>query len=204
MTEPSPTDLLAGNRAWANAMLARDPDFFARLTTQQAPAYLWIGCSDSRVPANEIVGLPPGEIFVHRNVSNVVVHTDLNCLSVLQFAVDVLQVRHVIVTGHYNCGGIAAALSEERHGLIDNWLRHVQDVRAKHEAELAAIDQPAARAARLCELNVLAQVRNVSGTTVVRDAWSRGQRLAIHGWIYDVADGLLRDLGLTITAADVA
>ena len=204
MTEPSPTDLLAGNRAWASAMLARDPDFFARLTTQQAPAYLWIGCSDSRVPANEIVGLPPGEIFVHRNVSNVVVHTDLNCLSVLQFAVDVLQVRHVIVTGHYNCGGIAAALSEERHGLIDNWLRHVQDVRAKHEAELAAIDQPAARAARLCELNVLAQVRNVSGTTVVRDAWSRGQRLAIHGWIYDVADGLLRDLGLTITAADVA
>ena len=204
MTHPSPTDLLASNRAWADAMLARDPDFFARLTNQQAPAYLWIGCSDSRVPANEIVGLPPGEMFVHRNIANVVVHTDLNCLSVLQFALDVLQVRHVIVTGHYRCGGIRAALAPERHGLIDNWLRHIQDVRAKHEAELAAIEDEAARAARLCELNVLEQVRNVARTTVAQDAWGRGQTLAVHGWIYDVADGLLRDLGLTITAAEQA
>jgi carbonic anhydrase len=202
MTHPTPPDLHASNRAWADAMLARDPDFFARLTNQQAPAYLWIGCSDSRVPANEIVGLPPGEMFVHRNIANVVVHTDLNCLSVLQFAVDVLRVRHVIVTGHYRCGGILAALSTERHGLIDNWLRHVQDVRAKHEAELCALPDHAARVARLCELNVLEQVRNVAGTTVVRDAWSRGQPLAIHGWIYDVADGLLRDLGLTISGAE--
>jgi carbonic anhydrase len=191
--------LFENNRAWAAEITRRDPEFFRRLSRQQAPQYLWIGCSDSRVPANEIVGLLPGELFVHRNVANVVVHTDLNCLSVIQFAVDVLKVRAVIVCGHYGCGGVLAALRDERLGLIDNWLRHVQDVRAKHRVELAAIADETRRHARLCELNVLEQVTNVAQTTIVRDAWTRGQTLAIHGWIYDVADGLLRDLGLTVT-----
>jgi carbonic anhydrase len=192
--------LFENNRAWAAAMTRRDPEFFRRLSSQQAPQYLWIGCSDSRVPANEIVGLLPGELFVHRNVANVVVHTDLNCLSVIQFAVDVLKVRDVIVTGHYGCGGVLAALREERLGLIDNWLRHVQDVRTKHRGELDALPDEAKRHIRLCELNVVEQVLNVAQTTIVQDAWARGQALAVHGWIYDVADGLLRDLGLTVTA----
>ncbi|HEU0015703.1 MAG TPA: carbonate dehydratase [Longimicrobium sp.] len=194
--------LFANNRAWARDMAARDPDFFARLSRQQAPEYLWIGCSDSRVPANEIVGLLPGELFVHRNVANVVVHTDLNCLSVLQFAVDVLQVRHVIVSGHYNCGGVRAALENAKVGLADNWLRHVQDVVNKHRAQLDAIADDEARLDRLCELNVAEQVLNVCQTTVVQDAWERGQPLAIHGWIYRLADGLLRDLGMCVTCAD--
>jgi len=194
-------DLLERNRAWAAEMRRREPDFFARLAKQQAPNYLWIGCSDSRVPANQIVDLPTGEIFVHRNVANVVVHTDLNCLSVLQFAVDVLKVSHVIVTGHYGCGGVRAALESSPHGLIDNWLRHVQDVATRHQDDLDA--RPAAdRVDRLCELNVLEQVRNVARTTVVQDAWRRGQPLAVHGWIYALEDGLLRDLGLTLTAAN--
>ncbi len=179
--------LFANNRAWADEKTRNDPEFFRRLSSQQTPQYLWIGCSDSRVPANEIVGLPPGELFVHRNVSNVVVHTDLNCLSTIQFAVDVLQVGHIIVCGHYGCGGVLAALRDDRLGLIDNWLRHVQDVRWKHQAEIEAIETEAGRHERLCELNVLEQVINVSRTTVVREAWARGQALTVHGWIYGTA-----------------
>jgi carbonic anhydrase len=187
--------LFANNRAWAAEMTRQDPGFFSRLSGQQAPRYLWIGCSDSRVPANQIVGLLPGEMFVHRNVANVVVHTDLNCLSTVQFAVEVLRVGHIIVCGHYGCGGVLAALREEKLGLVDNWLRHVQDVRGKHRAELDALETEAQRHNRLCELNVLEQVANVCQTTVVRDAWARGQELAVHGWVYDIRDGLLRDLG---------
>jgi carbonic anhydrase len=180
-------------------MRAQDPEFFAKLTRQQSPDYLWIGCSDSRVPANEIVGLLPGELFVHRNVANVVVHTDLNCLSVLQFAVDVLKVRHIIVCGHYGCGGVHAALRSDRLGLIDNWLRHVQDVRYKHGEWLAGIGDEAGRGSRLCELNVIEQVAHVCHTTVVRDAWARGQELAVHGWIYGLHDGHLRDLNIYVS-----
>jgi carbonic anhydrase len=187
-------ELFARNRAWAEAMTRRDPEFFARLRSQQAPQFLWIGCSDSRVPANEIVGLLPGEMFVHRNVANVVVHADVNCLSCLQYAVDVLKVRDVIVCGHYGCGGVLAALRDDRLGLVDNWLRHVQDVRSKYEQELVELPDEAARHRRLCELNVAEQVWNVSQTTVVREAWARGQALELHGWIYDVGDGLLHDL----------
>jgi carbonic anhydrase len=196
--------LFESNRAWAERIRARDPDFFPALSRQQSPQYLWIGCSDSRVPANEIVGLLPGELFVHRNIANVVVHTDLNCLSVMQFAVDVLKVRHIIVCGHYGCSGVRAALHGERHGLVDNWLRHVQDVRHKHESRLSELSQDAGRADRLCELNVIEQVANVCHTSIVRDAWERGQELAVHGWIYGLHDGLLRDLDTTITARQEA
>jgi carbonic anhydrase len=182
-------------------MVARDPQFFKRLQSQQAPEYLWIGCSDSRVPANEIIDLAPGELFVHRNVANVVVHTDLNCLSVLQFAVDVLRVKHVMVTGHYGCGGVRAACDSAKLGLIDNWLRHVQDVRQRHEAVLAPLDGEA-RVDRLCELNVIEQARNVCETTIVQDAWARGQQLAVHAWIYGLRDGRLRDLGFLVSAPD--
>jgi carbonic anhydrase len=182
------------NKAWAADVKRQDPDFFTRLSAQQAPRYLWIGCSDSRVPANQIVGLLPGEMFVHRNVANIVVHTDLNCLSAIQFAVEVLRVEHIIVCGHYGCGGVLAALRDERMGLIDNWLRHVQDVAEAHREELEALPDELARHRRLCELNVLAQVVNVSNTTIVRQAWSRGQTLFVHAWVYDIADGLLRDL----------
>ena len=197
-------ELFANNRRWAAERVAADPQFFARLSALQAPPYLWIGCSDSRVPANQIVGLLPGELFVHRNVANVVVHTDLNCLSVLQFAVDVLKVRHVMVVGHYGCGGVRAALENAQLGLIDNWLRHVQDVRATHREMLDALDDEAARADRLCELNVLEQAANVCDTTVVRDAWARGQPLAVHAWIYGLHDGLLRDLGFAVGKPDEA
>lgn len=181
-------------------MVERDPRFFARLQRQQAPEFLWIGCSDARVPANEIVGLRAGELFVHRNIANVVVHTDLNCLSVLQYAVDVLHVRHVIVTGHYGCGGVRAAFEGAKLGLIDNWLRHVQEVRRRHQAQIDALPTEADRHKRLCELNVIEQVANASQTTIVRDAWSRGQPLAIHGWIYGLQDGLLRDLSMCVTS----
>ena len=191
--------LFANNRAWAAKMTRQDPEFFSRLSAQQAPEYLWIGCADSRVPANEIVGLAPGELLVHRNVANVVVHADLNCLSVLQFAVEVLNVQHIIVCGHYGCGGVRAALRDDRLGLVDNWLRHVQDVRWKHLAELDILATEDDRHRRLCELNVVEQVVNVSQTTVVRDAWARGQELSVHGWIYDLHDGLLRDLGVSVT-----
>jgi carbonic anhydrase len=188
--------LFENNRRWAADITARQPDFFKRLAAQQAPQYLWIGCSDSRVPANEIVGLDPGELFVHRNVANVVVHTDLNCLSVIQFAVDVLKVRHVIVTGHYGCGGVQAALDEARLGLIDNWLRHVRDVRRQHQAIVDATPPPR-RAAVLCELNVIEQARHVCETSVVQDAWARGQPLTVHSWIYGLEDGRLRELGFS-------
>ncbi|HTG33428.1 MAG TPA: carbonate dehydratase [Thermoanaerobaculia bacterium] len=195
-------ELFANNRRWAAEMVARDPDFFAQLTAQQAPAYLWIGCSDSRVPANQIVGLEPGQMFVHRNVANVVIPTDLNCLSVLQYAVDVLRVRHLIVCGHYGCGGVQAALAGTKLGLIDNWLHHVQEIRRKYARDLEALGDLGARADRLCELNVLEQAVHVGETTIVQDAWARGQDLTIHGWIYRLDDGLLRDLGFCVTAPD--
>jgi carbonic anhydrase len=186
--------LFENNRAWAEAMLRQDARFFSRLAKQQRPKYLWIGCSDSRVPANQIVGLLPGEMFVHRNVANVVVHADLNCLSTIQFAVDVLKVRHIIVCGHYGCGGVLAALRDDKLGLIDNWLRHVQDVRGKHEDELAKLRNETERHRRLCELNVIEQAANVERTTVLHDARKRKQRVDVHSWIYDIRDGLLRDL----------
>ena len=195
--------LFANNRAWAAKMTRQDPEFFSRLSSQQAPQYLWIGCADSRVPANEIVGLAPGELLVHRNVANVVVHADLNCLSVLQFAVEVLKVEHIIVCGHYGCGGVRAALRDDRLGLVDNWLRHVQDVRWKHQTELDKLPSAEQQHDRLCELNVVEQVVNVSQTTVVRDAWARDQSLSIHGWIYDLHDGLLQDLGVSVTTTPV-
>ena len=191
--------LFDNNRAWAERIRRDDPDFFSRLALQQAPRYLWIGCSDSRVPANQITGLGPGEMFVHRNVANLVVHTDLNCLAVMQYAVDVLRVTDIIVCGHYECGGVLAALRNDRLGLIDNWLRNVQDVAAKHTAELAPLATEAERHQRLCELNVVEQVINVCQTTVVSEAWATGRTLAVHGWIYKVTDGLLRDLGLCVT-----
>jgi carbonic anhydrase len=189
-------ELLENNRRWAADMAARDPEFFGTLADRQTPEYLWIGCSDSRVPANEIVGLPPGDVFVHRNVANVVVHTDLNCLSALQYAVDVLAVRHVVVCGHYGCGGVRAALDNDRHGLVDNWLRHVGDVRDKHATELEQLP-PERQHDRLCELNVVEQVTNVCQTTIVEDTWARGQELAVHGLVYGLRDGLLRDLGVS-------
>jgi len=194
--------LFANNRLWSEKIRRDFPDFFRGLSRQQSPAYLWIGCADSRVPANEIVGLLPGELFVHRNIANVVVHTDLNCLSVMQFAVEILKVSHIIVCGHYGCSGVHAALHRDRVGLADNWLQHVQDVRQKHERKLACVaGDGAARCDRLCELNVIEQVGNVCRTTIVRDAWSRGQPLAVHGWIYGLADGLLRDLHCTAGGA---
>lgn len=191
--------LFENNRVWTEQIHAEDPEFFSKLSHQQAPEFLWIGCSDSRVPANEIVGLLPGELFVHRNVANLVVHTDLNCLAVMQYAVDILKVKHLIVCGHYGCGGVYAALKSMRLGLIDNWLRHLQDVRVKHEDYLAGIADEDTRCDRLCELNVVEQVANVCQTTVVQDAWARGQEVAVHSWIYGLADGTLRDLGMVVT-----
>ncbi|HLP42756.1 MAG TPA: carbonate dehydratase, partial [Fibrobacteria bacterium] len=180
--------------AWAADMVQQNPGFFGKLAKLQSPQYLWIGCSDSRVPANQITGLAPGEVFVHRNVSNLVIHTDMNCLSVLQYAIDYLKVRHVIVCGHYGCGGVRASLEKTPHGLIDNWLRHIRDVYGKSRAELDAIADPDRKMNRLCELNVIEQVRNVCKTTVIQDAWARGQRVTVHGWIYGIEDGLLKDL----------
>jgi len=193
--------LFENNRRWAEAVERDQPGFFAALAQQQAPHLLWIGCSDSRVPANQIIGLAPGEVFVHRNVANVLAHSDLNALSVLQYAVEVLAVGHVVVCGHYGCGGVQAALSERRLGLIDNWLLHVKDVRWKHRARLDALDEDA-RFRGLCELNVIEQVANVAETPIVREAWARGQALSVHGWIYDLHDGRLRDLGVTATSAE--
>ena len=191
--------LFDNNKAWASRLREQDPDLFRNLSQQQSPDHLWIGCSDSRVPANQIVGLLPGELFVHRNVANLVVHTDLNCLSVMQFAVDILKVRHVIVCGHYGCSGVRAALRRDRLGLSDNWLRHVQDVREKHHNYLESIADESEASDRLGELNVIEQVANVCQTTIACDAWERGQQLAVHGWIYGLHDGLLRDLNITIT-----
>lgn len=192
--------LFANNREWAEAMIAKDADFFKRLVSQQAPEYLWIGCSDSRVPANEIVNLLPGELFVHRNVANVVVHTDLNCLSVIQFAIDLLKVKHVLVVGHYGCSGVHTALTERRVGLADNWLRHVKDVHQKHGRYLGEAIPTPKRQDRLCELNVIEQVVNVCETTIVQDAWSRGQDLTVHGWAYRLETGLVNDLGMSISS----
>ena len=190
--------LLDQNRAWAEGIKASEPDFFQTLAKQQSPTFLWIGCADSRVPATQLVGLVPGEMFVHRNVANVVVHTDFNCLSVMQYAVDVLKVQHIIVCGHHGCGGVKAAMDNLQLGLIDNWLRHVQDVMDEHKDELAMIEDESQRLDRLCELNVVEQVMSVARTTIVQSAWTRGQELAIHGWIYGLQDGLLRDLGVSI------
>ncbi|HEX5056325.1 MAG TPA: carbonate dehydratase [Gammaproteobacteria bacterium] len=195
--------LFRNNKDWSEGMRKRDPEFFQKLSRLQSPEYLWIGCSDSRVPANDIVGLLPGELFVHRNVANVVVHTDLNCLSVMQFAVDVLKVRHIIVCGHYGCGGVHAALRGDRVGLTDNWLRHVQDVRFKHEGRLTTVAETR-RGDHLCELNVIEQAVNVCQTTIVGDAWDRGQDLTIHGWVYGLKDGLLRDLKFIASSKDEA
>ena len=197
---PDIRQLFEQNRAWAAQMEVREPGFFAGLAQQQSPEYLWIGCSDSRVPANQIVGLVPGQVFVHRNVANVVVHTDLNCLSVLPFAVDVLRVKHVLVVGHYGCAGVQAALLNRRLGLIDNWLRHIQDVRLKHAALLDSLSEPR-RPDSLCELNVIEQVLNVCQSTVVQEAWERGQPLSVHGWVYSLNDGLIRDMRMTVSAS---
>ena len=195
--------LLQENKQWAKGKVTEDPEFFNRLAHLQTPEFLWIGCSDSRVPANEITGTQPGEIFVHRNVANLVVHTDLNCLSVMQFAVDILKVRHIIVCGHYGCSGVGAALRRDRLGLSDNWLRHVQDVRDKHQRLLDNMKESSA-ANRLCELNVIEQVANVCQTSIARDAWERGQDLSVHGWIYGLQDGLLRDMKITVSSFDEA
>jgi carbonic anhydrase len=195
-------DLLERNRGWAERVRAEDPGFFDRLSGQQAPKYLWIGCSDSRVPANQVIDLMPGEVFVHRNIANVVVHTDLNCLSVLQFSVDVLQVEHILVVGHYGCGGVHAALHGARLGLVDNWIRHVGDVADKHQEWLRAIESAELQHDRLCELNALEQAANVCQTTIVRDAWARGQRLAVHGWVYTLRDGRVHDLGMDVDSLD--
>jgi carbonic anhydrase len=192
-------ELFKSNKAWADQIHRQDPEFFSKLSRQQSPNYLWIGCADSRVPANQIVGLMPGDVFVHRNIANMVVHTDLNCLSVMQFAVDILKVKHILVVGHYGCSGVQAALRRARVGLADNWLRHVQDVHEKHAHTIANCSSEALASDRLCELNVIEQVANVCQTTIVRDAWERGQELHIHGWIYGIKDGLLRDLRTTVS-----
>ena len=195
-------DCFDANRDWSARMRERDPEFFDRLRHQQRPEILWIGCSDSRLPPDRIVGKQPGEVFVHRNVANVVVHTDMNCLSVLQYGIEVLGVRHVVVCGHFGCGGVLAALQSRPLGLIDNWLRHIRDVHALHRAELDSIADPERKADRLCELNVAAQVANVCRTTIVQDAWRQGRPLTVHGWIYSVGDGLLRDLDICVERAD--
>ena len=192
--------LFRNNKKWASLMCESRPEFFSKLASQQTPDYLWIGCSDSRVPANEIVGLLPGELFVHRNVANLVIHTDMNCLSVLQYAVDILKIKHVIVCGHYGCGGIKAAMERQPHGLVDNWLRHVRDIFHRNHQELEAIPGETERLRRLCELNVIDQVVNVGNTTIMQDAWARGQKTVIHGWIYDLSDGLLKDLNVCIAS----
>jgi carbonic anhydrase len=205
MTTQSEQDIQAlfkRNQDWAGEMVARNPSFFTSLLNQQTPQYLWIGCSDSRVPANELLGLAPGELFVHRNIANVVVHSDLNCLSVLQFAIDVLKVKHIIICGHYGCSGVHAAMVNKRIGLADNWLRHVQDVSQKHEKYLGESLALGARANRLVELNVTEQVVNTAQTTVVQDAWERGQELTVHGWVYGLHDGLLRDLGMSVSGPE--
>ena len=204
MSEKPLENLFANNQAWSESMHAENPDFFSRLVNQQSPEYLWIGCSDSRVPANQIIGLAPGEVFVHRNIGNVVVHTDLNALSVIHYAVEMLRVKHILVVGHYGCGGVKAALYDNRTGLTDNWLRHVQDVRDRHEAILAAIDEPSERVDRLCELNAMQQVVNVCQTSVLREAWARGQSVTVHGWCYSLQNGLINDLKVSANSREEA
>lgn len=198
---PSSRELLKNNRRWSEAIRAQDPGFFERLARQHTPKHLWIGCSDSRVPANQILGLEPGEVFVHRNISNLVLHSDMNCLSVLQFAVDVLKVEHIMITGHYGCGGVDAAMQGARLGLVDNWLRHIGDTLERHRTELDALPE-SRRHDRLCELNVIEQVSNACHTTIVRDAWDRGQKLAVHGWCYGLSDGRIHDLGMDVARFD--
>lgn len=195
-------DLFEKNRKWANKIKESDPFFFTRLSNQQNPEYLWIGCSDSRVPANQIVDMPPGKIFVHRNIANIVIHTDLNCLSVIQYAVEVLKIKHIIVCGHYGCGGIKAAMDNKEHGLIDNWLRNIKDVYRYHQAQIDSIQNEHEKFDFLCELNVIEQVYNVCHTTIVQNAWRSGQELAVHGWIYSIEDGILKDLNVCITGLD--
>ncbi|MBU1086144.1 MAG: carbonate dehydratase [Candidatus Omnitrophica bacterium] len=192
-------DLLEKNKQWATKLKASDPDFFSNLALQQNPGYLWIGCSDSRVPANQIVNLPPGEVFVHRNIANLVIHSDLNCLSVIQYAVEVLQIKHIIVCGHYGCSGIKASLDNREHGLIDNWLRHIKDIYRYHEAKINDMKTEKEKLDLLCELNVIEQVANICHTTIVQSAWKAGQELAVHGWIYGIDDGILKDLDVCIT-----
>ena len=194
--------LFENNRNWAQGILDQDPEFFKKLSRQQAPEYLWIGCSDSRVPANELIGMAPGEVFVHRNIANMVIHTDMNCLSVLQYAVDFLKVKHIIVCGHYGCGGVEGAMANRPQGLVDNWLRHIRDIYQKHESTLNQISDLKRRTNKLCELNVIEQVSNVCHTTIVQEAWRRGQELAVHGWIYSLENGLLRDLHVCVCGAD--
>lgn len=201
---PQVKELLAKNKQWAASIKEQDPQFFDRLKQQQSPEYLWIGCSDSRVPANQIVDLLPGDLFVHRNVANMVVHTDLNCLSVMQYAVDVLKVKHIIVTGHYGCGGVRASIEDQRYGLIDNWLRHIHDVYKKHQKAMQKFSDFDVKCDRLCELNVIEQVMNVVSTSVVQEAWARGQNLSVHGWIYGIENGLVNDLNMTIRGLDGA
>jgi len=197
-------NLFANNKAWSESMHAENPEFFSRLVNQQSPEYLWIGCSDSRVPANQIIGLAPGEVFVHRNIANVVVHTDLNALSVIHYAVEMLRVKHILVVGHYGCGGVKAALHDNRTGLTDNWLRHVQDVRDRYEAKLAGIDDTNERINRLCELNAMQQVVNVCQTSVLREAWARGQSVTVHGWCYSLENGLINDLNVSANSREEA
>jgi carbonic anhydrase len=192
--------LFENNRKWASQISRNDPHFFAKLVRQQSPEYLWIGCSDSRVPANQIIGLLPGELFVHRNVANLVIHTDMNCLSVLQYAVEILKIKHIIVCGHYGCGGVRAAVESQPHGLIDNWLRPIRDIHQRRSAELSRFPTAEEKINRLCELNVIEQVKNVASTTIVQEAWQRGQRVTIHGWIYAISDGLLKDMDACISS----
>ncbi|MFA7369701.1 MAG: carbonate dehydratase [Kiritimatiellales bacterium] len=194
--------LFENNRNWARSIVAKDPEFFKKLSNQQAPQYLWIGCSDSRVPANEIIGLAPGEVFVHRNIANMVIHTDMNCLSVIQYAVDFLKVKHIIVCGHYGCGGVEGAMDNRPQGLVDNWLRHIRDIYQKYEPTLDHITNRKRRSDKLCELNVIEQVANICHTTIVQEVWRRGQELAVHGWIYGLENGLLRDLHVCVRGAD--
>jgi len=195
-------DLFHNNREWAESVRSDDPGFFETLAAQQNPEYLWIGCSDSRVPANQIVGLLPGEVFVHRNVANMVVHTDFNCLTVLQYAIEMLKIKHVIVVGHYNCGGVQAAYENADNGMIDNWLRNIKDVQHTHRDRINAVEGEEARVDLLCELNVMTQVANVCHTSIAQNAWARGQKLEVHGWIYSLKDGLLQDLDCTVNRAD--
>ena len=204
MSDTQLETLFANNKAWSERMHAENPEFFSRLVNQQSPQYLWIGCSDSRVPANQIIGLAPGEVFVHRNIANVVVHTDLNALSVIHYAVEMLRVKHILVVGHYGCGGVKAALNDNRTGLTDNWLRHVQDVRDRHEAKLAGIDDTNERVNRLCELNAMQQVVNVCQTSVLREAWARGQSVTVHGWCYSLENGLINDLNVSAASREEA
>ena len=204
MSDNPLANLFANNKAWSESMHAENPEFFSRLVNQQSPEYLWIGCSDSRVPANQIIGLAPGEVFVHRNIGNVVVHTDLNALSVIHYAVEMLRVKHILVVGHYGCGGVKAALYDNRTGLTDNWLRHVQDVRDRHEAKLAAIEDANERVNRLCELNAMQQVVNVCQTSVLREAWARGQNVTVHGWCYSLENGLINDLKVSANSREEA